>query len=135
MVNKNLFLIGLIMFYPLVIYVIFGFIPCKIFSLDFVFVIWRFFILDLHEFWPYKIKYMAWGKPKFAQINTGVNKNLLKLQGVKFFMKVQNQKIFKLKGWNSKKIFYRGKTGNDPYYRGKDILTLIIIYQQFSLLC
>jgi len=84
-----------------------------------------------------------WGdKSKFAQINRGVNRNLFKLQGgnlnllkLQGVTKVQNQKIFKLQGWNSKKIFYRGKTGNDPYYRGKDILTLIIIYQQFSLLC
>jgi len=44
---------------------------------------------------------MAGDKPKFAQINMvvnrnlfklqGVNLNLLKLQGVKFSMKVQNQ--------------------------------------------
>jgi len=26
---------------------------------------------------------MAWGKPKFDQINKGVNRNLLKLQGDK----------------------------------------------------
>jgi len=48
-------------------------------------------------------KLMIWqgGKPKFDQINRGVNQSLLKLQrvnqnfhklqGVKFFMKVQNQ--------------------------------------------
>jgi len=38
------------------------------------------------------------GKQKFAQITRVVNLNFLKLQGVKFSMKVQNQKIFKLKG-------------------------------------
>jgi len=47
---------------------------------------------------------MTGGKPKFDQINRGLNWNLLKLQGinrnfhklqgVEFFKKVQNQKIF-----------------------------------------
>jgi len=46
----------------------------------------------------YKIEDMTGGKPKFAQINKGVNRNFLKLQdgkpkfsqitGVKFSMKV-----------------------------------------------
>jgi len=37
-------------------------------------------------------------------------------------MKVQNQKIFKLQGLNSNKIFYKRKIGNDIYYRGKTLL-------------
>jgi len=52
---------------------------------------------------------MTEGKLKFAQISRGVNLNWLKLQGgkpkfsqitggVKFSMKVQNKKIFKLQG-------------------------------------
>lgn len=62
--------------------------------------------MDLHEFRLYKINDMAGGKSKFAQINIKVNRNLLKvqwikksllkLQGAKFAMKVQNQEKFKL---------------------------------------
>jgi len=37
----------------------------------------------------------------------------------------QNKNI--LQGGESKKVFYRGKTENDLYYRGKDLLTLKII--------
>jgi len=36
----------------------------------------------------------------------------------------QNKNI--LQEGKSKKIFYRGKTNNDLYYRGKDLLTLKI---------
>ena len=46
-------------------------------------------------------------KPKFDQINRGVNRNFHKLQGVEFFVKVQNQLNFKLQGRNPKKIFYK----------------------------
>jgi len=48
---------------------------------------------------------MTDGKSKFAQINMRINRNLLKLQGSKFAMKVQNQKIFKLQRRKLKKIF------------------------------
>ena len=104
----------------------FWFSSCKIFFLDFVLVIWSFLVLDLHEFWLYKIDDMAGGKPKFDQINRGVNRNLLKLQGVEFFMKAQNQINFKLQGRNPKKIFYTSK--NQKWLilqRDKTLLTLI----------
>jgi hypothetical protein len=68
---------------------------------------------------------MAGGKPKFAQITKEVNQNLLKLQGgklkfsqitwdlklhgIKFSMKVQNQKIYILQNENQKKYLHNGK--------------------------
>jgi len=96
--------------------------------LDFVIVIWIFLVLDLHEFWLYKIKDMAgvnWnllqltgGKPKFAQNYKGVNLYFIKLQGVKFSMKVQNQKSLQLTRMKFKKKKFTGeKTENDIYYR------------------
>ena len=42
--------------------------------MDFVLVIWSFLVLDLHEFWQYKIDDMAGGKPKIDQINRGKSK-------------------------------------------------------------
>jgi len=72
---------------------------------------------------------MIWqgGKPKFDQINRGVNRNLLKLQGLEFFMKVQNQINFKLQERNPKKIFYWDENRKWPILQGdKTLLTLII---------
>jgi len=61
---------------------------------------------------------MAGGKPKFDQINIGVNQNFHKLQGVEFFIKVQDQINFKLQGQNPKKIFYWGENRKWPILQG-----------------
>jgi len=78
--------------------------------------------------WPgvnWNVLKLTGGKQKFAQI--GVNRTLLNLQGAKYFMKVQNQKIFKLQGRNSKKIFYRRKSKITYITGDKTLLTLITI--------
>jgi len=53
-----------------------------------------------------------------SMIWQGVNRNFLKLQGAKFFMKLLKPKNIQITRTESKKIFYRGKTENDLYYRG-----------------
>ena len=51
-----------------VIYVISDFPTYNFFFWNFVLVIWTFLVLNLHEFWLYKINDMVGSKPKFAQI-------------------------------------------------------------------
>jgi len=56
-----------------------------------------------------KSKIWLGGKPKFAQITRGANLNLLKLQGVKFFVKYKTKKSSNFKDEIQKKYFTRGK--------------------------
>jgi len=78
---------------------------------------------------------MTGGKPKFAQINRGVNRNFLKLQdGKPKFSQITGGEIFheglkpkkssNYKDEIQKKYFTEMKTENDLYYRGKALLTL-----------
>jgi len=72
------FIYGLIHVYPCNISDL-RFIPCKKFCLDSNPAIWRFLVLNLHEFWQSKIddmtrgklKYLTGGKPNFSQITRG----------------------------------------------------------------
>ena len=70
---------------------------------------------------------MAGDKPKFVQINRGVNRNLLKLQGGKpKFAQITGSEIFheglkpknlQITRMKFKKKILQGKTENDLYYR------------------
>jgi len=76
---------------------------------------------------------MAGGKPKFAQITGEVNRNFHKLQGVEFFIKVQNQINFKLQGRNPKKNILHGRKPKMTYITGgKTLLTLTGIHCCFA---
>jgi len=90
------------------------FTPCKKICFDSNPVIWIFLVLDLHEFWLYKIDDMTkgklkyqWygrGKPKFSQITGGEST----LNFVIWCHECPKSKDLQITGLESKQLFFTG---------------------------
>jgi len=125
---------------PRVIYVIFGFSPCKIFFLDSVLVIWRFFCF--RPSWKI-LPPVIWGNfglppcnlSKFRFTPVNLSKFWFYLPFISLILYSQNSwrsktKKLQITRAKSKMKILQGKTGNDICCRGKALLTLSITQAQ-----